>query len=287
MERALRTDKGEIRFLWKLVVTLILLLALIVVSRIALIFVVQQIFILQGVPSSDALQNAQIFVAESFEGQAIASSLDILLTFILVVVLVTRIEKREFHLIDIGLNLQRNTLPFVVLGFVIGCGLFLGAVVFGVLLNTVEFPVLLNLDLWPFWSTLIASIIFYILNSFWQEIVFRGYLQTQAVKEYGRIFGIVLITAIFVVFHGLVQALTPIGILSGLLLFGFIGLLYDKTKSLYLVGSSHAVLNFLPVLFNISWSGLETVLTYGIALLLLILVIYQGEQRSSLVPESF
>ncbi len=285
MERALRTDTGEIRFLWKLAATLILLLALIVVSRIALIFVVQQIFILQGVPSSVALQNAQIFVAESSEGQAIASSLDVLLTFILVVVLVTRIEKHEFHLVDIGLNLQRNTLPFMVLGFAIGCGLFLGSAIFGVLLGTLEVPILPNLEQWPLLSALVASIMFYILNSFWQEIVFRGYLQTGAVKEYGQLFGIVLITVIFVVFHGLVQVLTPIGVLSGLLLFSFIGLLYDTTKSLYLVGVTHAVLNFLPILFNISWLGSETAMTYGVALLLLILVMYQTKQRSSLVPE--
>jgi membrane protease YdiL (CAAX protease family) len=285
MERALRIDTGEIRFFWKLAATLILLLALIVISRIGLIFVIQQIFILQGVPSSGALQNAQIFVAESSEGQAIASSLDVLLTFILVALLVTRIEKHEFHLSEIGLNLQRNTLPFVLLGLIIGCSLFLGAIMFGALLNTIEFPVFLTLDQWPFWSTLVASIIFYVLNSFWQEIVFRGYLQTRAVEEYGRIVGIVVITVIFVVFHGLVQALTPIGILSGLLLFSFIGLLYDKTKSIYLVGVIHAVLNFLPVLFNISWLGSETVMIYGIVLLLLILVIYQTEQRRPFVSE--
>jgi len=285
MEKVLRTDTGEIRFLWKLAATLILLIVFIIVSRVALIFVVQQIFILQGVPSSAAFQTAQTFVAESSEGQAIASSLDMILTVILVVVLVTRIEKHEFHLDAIGLNLQRNTLPLMALGFAIGWVLFLGAIMFGTLLNTIELPVLLTLDQWPFWTALVAAIIFYILNAFWQEIVFRGYLQTQAINEYGRTFGIVLIAVIFVVFHGLVQTLTPIGILSGLLLFGFIGLLYDKTKSLYLVGVIHAALNFLPVLFDIMWSGLETGLMYGIALLLLILVIYQTEQRRSLVPQ--
>lgn len=285
MERVIRSEKGEIRFVWKLAIALIMMITLIIICRISLIFLFQQIFILQGMTSSDALQNAQIFVAESAEGLAIASSLDILLMLTLVFVLVTRIEKSEFHLADIGLNLQRNTLPFVVLGFVIGCGLFLGAVMFGALLNTIEFPVFPTLDQWPFWSTLVASIIFYVLNSFWQEIVFRGYLQTRAVEKYGRLIGVVVITVIFVAFHGLVQALTPIGILSGLLLFSFIGILYDKTKSLYLVGVIHAVLNFLPVLFNTWWLGPETVMTYSIALLLLILVIYQTEQRNSLVPE--
>ena len=277
MEGVLRTDTGQIRFLWKLAITLILIIVLIVISRFSLILVVQQVFILQGVSSSVAFQNAQIFVAESSEGQAIASSLDILLMLILVAALITRIEKNEFHLSDIGLNLQRNTLPFILLGLVIGSGFFLGTVMFGVLLDTIEFPVYPALDQWPLLTTLLVSIIFYVLNSFWQEVVFRGYLQTRAVDEYGRLFGIVSVTIVFVLFHGLVQTLTPIGIISGLLLFSFIGLLYEKTRSLYLVGVIHAVLNFLPILFNISWQGQENVITYGIALVLLILLIHQIE----------
>ena len=84
---------------------------------------------------------------------------------------------------------------------------------------------------------------------------------------------------VFVVLHGLVQSLTPISILTGLLLFLFIGLLYDKTKSLYLVGLLHAVLNFLPVLFDTWWQGFEAVIAYGIALVLLILLIHNSERR--------
>ncbi|TFG27829.1 CPBP family intramembrane metalloprotease [Candidatus Thorarchaeota archaeon] len=281
MSRALRTDTGEIRFIWKLGITLILILVLIIISRFSLIFTVQQILILQGTPSSAAFQNAQIFVAESAEGQTIASSLDFLLMFLLVIALITRFDKHEFHLANIGLDMQRNTLPFVLLGLVIGCGLFLGSVMFGVLFGSVEFPILSNLDQWAVLSILISSIIFYVLNSFWQEIVFRGYLQNRAVEQYGQMFGIVGITTIFVIFHGLVQSLSLVGIISGMLLFIFIGLLYDKTKSLYFVGVIHAVLNFLPVLFDISWQGLEAVVTYGIALLLLILVIYKTENGTS------
>jgi len=281
MDGVLRTDMGEIRFLWKLVVTLILIIVLIVISRFSLILVVQQVLILQGTSSSVAFQNAQIFVAESSEGQAIASSLDILLILILIVVLITRIEKKEFHLADIGLNPQHNTLPFILLGLVIGSGVFLGAVMFGVLFNTIELPVYPNLDQWPLLVTLVASIIFYVLNSFWQEIVFRGYLQTRAIEEYGCMFGIVAVTIVFVLFHGLVQTLTPTGIISGLLLFSFIGLLYEKTRSLYLVGLIHAILNFLPTLFNISWEGLENIITYGISLVLLILFVHKTKKSPS------
>ncbi|MFW9833155.1 MAG: lysostaphin resistance A-like protein [Candidatus Thorarchaeota archaeon] len=277
MEGVLRTGTGEIRFFWKLAVTLVLIIALIVISRLSLILVVQLVFLSQGTPSSVAFQNAQLFVAESAEGQAIASSLDLLLMLLLVIVVVTRIEKHDFRWDIIGLNLKRDTIPFMIFGLVIGWSLFLGAIVVGIFLNSQMFPFLPDFSQWPLLSTLVASIMFYVLNGFWQEIVFRGYLQTRAVEEYGRIFGIAAVTLVFVIFHGLVQPLTPIGILSGCLLFSFIGLLYERTKSLYLVGVIHVVLNFLPVLFNIAWQGLETAITNGIALLILILVTHQTE----------
>jgi membrane protease YdiL (CAAX protease family) len=278
MAGVLRTDTGEIRYLWKFSLIFILLLVLIVISRILLILAVQQAFILQGTPFDIAFQNSQVFVAETSEGRAIASSLDLLFTLLLVFFLVTCIEKRDFCLTDLGLNLQRNTLPYVGLGLVIGCALFLGATMFGVLFGTLESPLSPDLNQWLILSTLVASIAFYVLNSFWQEIVFRGYLQTRAVEEYGRLAGVMTVTIVFVVFHGLVQTLTLNGILTGLLLFSFIGLLYDNTRSLYLVGVIHAVLNFLPALFNTWWQGLEAIITYGIALALLVLLTRRSEQ---------
>lgn len=281
MERTLRTDTGEVRYFWKITLALILTIMLIIINRILLIFVVQQIFILQGMTLNVATQNAQVFVSESSEGQAIASALDLVLILLLVFFLVTRIEKREFHLNDLGLNLQRNTLPFVGLGLIIGCALFLGAALVGVFLRTIELPLFPDFSQWFLLTTLTASITFYVLNSFWQEVLFRGYLQTHAVNEFGQSIGVIVVAAIFVIFHGLVQTLTLTGILTGFLLFSFIGLLYDKTKSLYLVAVIHAVLNFLPALFDTWWQGLEAVTIYGIALLLLILLIHKQSRDSS------
>ncbi|MGD9380892.1 MAG: CPBP family intramembrane metalloprotease [Candidatus Thorarchaeota archaeon] len=280
MAEILRTGAGEIRYLWKISLALILTIVLIIISRIVMILAIQQVFVLQGVSSDIAFQNAQVFVSESSEGQAIASSIDLVLILLLVFLLVTRIERREFHLTELGLGLHHNSPLFAGLGLVIGCVLFLGAAMFGVLFGTLEFPLSPNLNQWPIVTTLVASIAFYVLNSFWQEILFRGYLQTRAVEEYGRLIGVIAVAVVFVVFHGLVQSLTPIGILTGILLFSFIGLLYDKTKSLYLVGMIHAVLNFLPVLFNTWWQGLEAILIYGIALALLFLMVHHIEQRA-------
>jgi membrane protease YdiL (CAAX protease family) len=243
-----------------------------------LIFATQQVFILQGINPDIAFQDAQVFVSDSSEGQAIASSLDLILILILVFLFITRIEKKDFELSALGLNPQRNTLPFVAIGTMIGIILFLGSAMFGILFGTVQSPLSPNLSQWPLFSMLVASIVFYILNSFWQEILFRGYLQTRGVEEYGRVIGVIAISVIFVIFHGLVQTLTPIGILTGVLLFIFIGLLYDRTKSLYLVGSIHAVLNFLPVLFGIWWQGFEAVIVYGVALVLTILLFHISEQ---------
>ncbi len=280
MESLIRTDSGKIRFVWKLAIILVLLLVLIIISRLSFILLTQQIFILQGTPPSVAFQNAQLFVSESPEGQAIASLLDLILMFFLVFIFITRFERHEFHLTDLGLNIQRSTLPFIGLGLIIGSLFFLGSSVFGLLLGTLEFPLSLNLSQWSSTIALVASMIFYTLNSFWQELVFRGYLQTRAVEEHGKLFGIMGITIIFVIFHGLVQTLTPLGIITGLLLFSFIGLLYEKTRSLYFVSAAHAVLNFLPILFDISFQGFENIITYGIALVLLLLLFRLTKQST-------
>ncbi len=279
MKGVFRTDTGEIRFLWKLGIALVLTLVFIVISRISLILAVQQVFILQGTASSVAFQNAQIFVSESSEGQAIASLMDFALIFLLVLFFVRHVEKRNFALNDFGLHLQRRTLLFVGIGLIIGCTLFFGGTLLGMALGTITLPLSLNLSQWPLLSSLFASIIFYVFNSFWQEVLFRGYLQTRAVAEYGRNIGVIVVTVIFVVFHGLVQTLTISGIIIGILLFLFIGFLYEKTKSLYLVGVIHAVLNFMPILFNISFQGLEIIPIYGIALIVLLLGIHRIEQR--------
>lgn len=279
MAGVLRTETGDINFIWKLVLALVLNIVLIILSRFLLMFSAQQVFILQGTNPDLAFQDAQIFVSESAEGQAIASSLDLLLIFVLVFMFITRIEKKEFELAELGLNLQRNTLPFVVLGAILGIILFLGAAMAAIVLGTLEFPILPDFTQWPITSMLVASIVFYILNSFWQEVLFRGYLQTRAVENYGLLIGVIAITVVFVFFHGLVQTLTPIGILTGILLFLFMGLLYDRTKSLYLVGSLHAVLNFFPVLFNTWWQGFEATVVYGVALVVLVVGTYISKRH--------
>ena len=281
MTDALRTDTGDIRFFWKLAATLILTLALIIVNRLALILTVQQVLILQGTPPSVAPQDAQIFVAETSEGLAIAGSLDLLLMFLLVVLLISKVEKNEFHWADIGLKFKRSTIPFILVGSVIGLVLFLGSLALGIILGTQTFPIAPDLAQWSTSTGLIASVIFYSLNSFWQELVFRGYLQTRAIERYGTLPGIIIIAVVFVVFHGLVQTLTLPGIITGSLLFCFIGLIYEKTRSIYLVTAIHAFLNFLPVLFGVSWAGMEATIIYGFALALLVLVVHTLRKNQS------
>lgn len=274
MTDTFRTDTGELRFLWKLATTLILTFTLVIISRLALVLTVQQVFILQGTPPSVASQDARAFFAETPEGLAIAGSLDFLLMFLLVIFLISKVEKKEIHWVDIGLKLKRSTISFILVGSVIGLALFLGSLALGIILGTQVLPIIPDLGQWSTSTGLIASVTFYSLNSFWQELVFRGYLQTRAIERYGKIPGIIFIAVVFVVFHGLVQTLTLPGIINGILLFCFIGLLYVATRSIYLVTAIHALLNFLPVLFVVSWAGVEAAIVYSVALALLVLVMH-------------
>ena len=69
----------------------------------------------------------------------------------------------------------------------------------------------------------------------------------------------------------------------GVLLFSFVGLLYQITRSLYLVVAVHAALNLLPMMLDFLPQDLASGIIYGIALIFSILVTKLGS--SELVEE--
>ncbi|TET22293.1 MAG: CPBP family intramembrane metalloprotease, partial [Candidatus Aminicenantes bacterium] len=60
-------------------------------------------------------------------------------------------------------------------------------------------------------------------NALWQEIIFRAYLQTRLVKVYGAMWGILLTSIIFVLLHGFIRAMSVMEILTGIVIFSFVG----------------------------------------------------------------
>ncbi len=99
----------------------------------------------------------------------------------------------------------------------------------------------------------LASGIAAFLAPFVEELLFRGVLQNALKRYFPRQFAIVVTAAIFAAFHyAPSQGLSNISIVSSLFVFAlFLGILYEKRRSLLASISLHATFNTMSVLYVI------------------------------------
>ena len=86
-------------------------------------------------------------------------------------------------------------------------------------------------------------------NALRQEIIFRSYLQARLVKVYGVTWGILLTSILFVLLHGFIRPMSVREILVGIVIFSFVGFLFHKSKSIFLITGMHGTGNFLLTIF--------------------------------------
>jgi len=177
-------------------------------------------------------------------------------------ILTTKLEGRDFSWADIGLSWKSTVFVFFGGGVILGGVLELFSWGLGIAQRSVETPMMPSIAL----ITVLTGITAAMLDSFWQEIAFRGYLQTRVVESYGVQIGIPVVAVSFVLLHLLIHPLSPLEVLAGIILFLLVGLLYHVTRSLYLVGALHGTLNYIPVLLE-TWSQpVDRAIVYGLAL---------------------
>jgi membrane protease YdiL (CAAX protease family) len=185
----------------------------------------------------------------------------------LMYILTTKLDGRDFSWAKIGLSWKPTVFIFFGVGVILGGVLELFSLGLGIAQGTVE----------KLMTPTIASIAVLtgttaaMLDSFSQEIAFRGYLQTRFVESYGAQIGIPVVAISFVLLHLLVNPLSPLEILTGSSLFLLVGLMYHMTGSLYLVGALHGTLNYIPALLETWPHPLDRAIVYGLALGLVLL----------------
>ena len=185
----------------------------------------------------------------------------------LIYLLTTKLDRRDFSWAEIGLSWKPSVFVFFGGGVILGGVLELCSWGLGIARGTVETPIM------PSFASIavLVGTTAAMLDSFWQEIAFRGYLQTRFVESYGAIIGIPVVAVSFVLIHLLVRPLSPLEVLTGSILYLLVGSLYHMTGSLYLVGALHGTLNYIPVLLE-TWSqALDRAIVYGLALGLVLL----------------
>ena len=244
----LRDETGTVRAYWSLFIVAFSVLALIILNRL----------ILRGV----GLLN------DTTESQMASGIMDSMAVAGLVYVLTIKLERRDFSWAEIGLAWKPTVFIFFGGGVIVG-GIFeLLSLRLGIALGIVEAPMTPSINLFTVLTGTTAAM----LNSFWQEMAFRGYLQTRFVESYGAHIGIPVVAIFFVLFHLLVSPLSTLEVLTGGILFLLVGLLYHLSRSLYFVVALHGILNYLPALWGTGWSQpLNRAIVYGLALGLMLL----------------
>ncbi|KYK25026.1 hypothetical protein AYK25_05695 [Thermoplasmatales archaeon SM1-50] len=243
----LRNKTGNVRPYWTLFILVFSVLAVIVLNRIIL--------------------RVTGLIIDTTDSQIVIGIMDLVAVIGLIYVFTTKLDRRDFRWAEIGLSWKPKILVFFSVGIILGGVLEIFSLGLGITQGTVEEPMIPNIAS----ITILTGITAVMLDSFWQEIAFRGYLQTRFVENYGTIIGISVVAVTFVLIHLLVNPLSALEVLTGSILFLLVGFLYYITRSIFLVGSLHGTLNYIPILLN-TWSQpLDRAIVYGLALGLVLL----------------
>lgn len=241
-----KTNTGDVRIFWLFAIIPIYLVSAIIINRLIFIIITTQFYLADGYAQTIALEQAQTQMM-TLEAQAVLCAIDALLMVLLVFLLVTKIEKRNFQWSTLGLTLRSSSILYFFLGTFLGFLFILITSGVGLVSGTMQ---LKPLELGEIFTQanikfMILFFVWAMLNGFWLEIVFRGYLQTRVVERHNVTVGIVTVSIFFILVHFIDRQLTFQWVLAGTLLSILISLLFHHTKSLYLVGAMHGTINYL------------------------------------------
>ncbi len=278
-----KTNTGDVRLFWLFAIIPIYLVCAIILNRLIFIIITTQFYLADGYVQAIALEQAQTQMM-TLEAQAVLCAIDAILMVLLVFLLVTKIEKRNFQWSTLGLTLKSSSILYFVLGIFLGFLFILVTSGVALVRGTFQLQPLTLEEIFT-QANIKFMILFFVwamLNGFWQEIVFRGYLQTRTVERHNVTVGIVTVTIYFVLVHFIDRQLTFQWVLAGTLLIILISLLFHHTKSLYLVGAMHGTINYLDQvteLMGLEWVSpmsfyLDNSILLGVTLGVYILISY-------------
>ncbi|MHA1969542.1 MAG: CPBP family intramembrane glutamic endopeptidase [Candidatus Hodarchaeales archaeon] len=283
LKNLFRTNAGDVRIIWVFVIIPIYLASTLILNRLIFIIITAQFYIAGGYVQKIALEQAQTQMM-TLESQAVLCAIDTLLMVLLVFLLITKIEKRNFQWSTLGLTLKSSSILYFVLGTFLGFLFIFITRGVGLVVGTNQLQPLKLEEIFTQANVkfMILFFVWAILNGFWQEIVFRGYLQTRVVERYNATVGILLVTIYFVLVHFIDRQLTLFWVIGMTLLFIIISMLFHHTKSLYLVGAMHGTINYLDQvteLIGLEWTSspmstywMKNIVTLGIILGIYILI---------------
>jgi membrane protease YdiL (CAAX protease family) len=218
-----------------------------------------------------AIERAKAIILEDPVWSTVIGTLNGLMGLLIVWFLVRVVERSTSTWNAVGLDWRGNSPLLMLLGTLLALLLFIAYLFVEYLLGT-SGSSLNTLLTGVTIAILFQKFILYIAMGFGERVVFSGYVQTRLVARYGVIWGVLVTAAAFTLLHQISYRLSPITVLSGTMLWITIGALYHLSKSLYLVGMFHGVMNTLLNALNFEVTDISGMVVHALALFILIVV---------------
>jgi membrane protease YdiL (CAAX protease family) len=271
----IRNDTGEVRLAWRLILVILLYVAVAVLLRFIPIRLLTAFLVRDGMTQGSALERANTIILEDPVWSTVIGTLNGLMGLLIVWFLVNVVERSTFTWKAVGLDWRRSSPWLIMLGGLLALLLFIAYTLVGYLLGSSGSSLntsLMGVSIAIFFQKLIL----YIAMGFGEEVLFRGYVQTGLVARFGVLWGVLVTAVVFTLLHQISYSLSPVTILSGTMLWITIGALYHLSKSLYLVGVFHGVMNTLLNTLNFEATDIAGMVVHALALLILIVVARLG-----------
>jgi membrane protease YdiL (CAAX protease family) len=268
----LRTSTGEYRTIWRVIFIILLFLVMQVLVRLIPISLLTVFLVKSGVTHTSAVESARTIVFEDPVWTTLIGLIIGLMGFLIVWFLVHIVEKSDFSLKTIGLDWRRNSPSMILWGALLAVVLFIAYMILACFLGSPNSSVSMLLRGVSF-TVFLQKFILFMAMGLSEEVIFRAYVQTRLVSRIGVIWGVLVTALVFTLLHQLSYQLSPITILSGVLLWTTFGSLYFLSKSLYLVGMFHGIMNTLLNTLNLEAGDVAMLIVHALALLVLIVFI--------------
>lgn len=267
----IRNDTGEVRLAWRLVLVILLYVAVAVLLRFIPTSLFTASLVRDGMTQESALERANTIIHEDPVWSTVIGTLNGLMGLLIVWFLVNVVERSTSTWKAVGLDWRGNSRLLIMLGALLALLLFIAYIFVGYLLGSSGSSLntlLRGVSIAIFFQ----KFILYIAMGFGEEVVFRGYVQTRLVARCGVIWGVLVTAVVFTLLHQISYRLSPVTVLSGTMLWITIGALYHLSKSLYLVGVFHGVMNSLLNTLSFEVTDISGMVVHALALLILIIV---------------
>jgi len=278
--RVLLNQDGEVPMAWRLVLLVVSFLAAAYLLRYVPIRLQASILSSRGLSPSEAVVQARHTILDDPVWSSLVGIAQGLLWYPLVCFLIAATEGRPCSLRDLGLATGRIGFLLVPLGVALAGMMHVGYVWVGRVLSGSS----IARSPGPLRAVAVAlAALNFIVNGFGEETAFRAYVQDRLIRRHGLWDGVALTSVSFVLLHLLISRICGLALLSSVLLAATYGILYVWTRSVYLVGTMHAVFNLAPRLLN-QWptdAGLLVVHALTLAAVI-VLFSYRNQTRGDL-----